>query len=122
MPQEDDNQAHNFSRRAVIAAATLIPVTTIAAEAPELARRIDPALPYLWAEVVHAARAEHALEVADALARRVPLLRDARDQGLGAVEHAADLMARVLDWTVERRARSVADYRTAVASSRRWRD
>ncbi len=91
-------------------------------DAPELARRIDPELPYLWAEVVHAARAEHALEVDDALARRVPLLRDARDQGLGAVEHAADLMARVLDWTPERRARSVERYRAAVASSRRWRD
>ena len=95
-------------------------------DAPELARRIDPELPYLWAEVVHAARAEHALEVADALARRVPLLRDARDQGLGAVEHAADLMARVLDWSPERRARSVERYRAAVvvragATSRRRR-
>ena len=91
-------------------------------DAPELARRIDPELPYLWAEVVHAARAEHALDVDDTLSRRVPLLRDARDQGLGAVEHAADLMARVLDWTPERRARGVERYRAAVASSRRWRD
>ena len=91
-------------------------------DAPELSRRIDPELPYLWAEVVHAARAEHALDVSDALVRRVPLLRDARDQGLGAVEHAADLMARVLDWTPERRARSVENYRADVASSRRWRD
>ncbi len=73
-------------------------------EAPDLARRIDGELPYLWAEVVHAARAEHALDVDDALARRVPLLRDARDQGLGAVERAADLMARVLGWSPERRA------------------
>jgi hypothetical protein len=31
-------------------------------------------------------------------------------------------MAHVLDWTPERRARSVQDYRAAVASSRRWRD
>ena len=91
-------------------------------DAPELARRIDPELPYLWAEVVHAARAEHALDVDDTLARRIPLLRDARDQGLDAVEHAADLMARVLDWTPERRARGVERYRAAVASSRRWRD
>ena len=84
-------------------------------DAPELARRIDPDLPYLWAEVVHAARAEHALDVDDALARRVPLLRDARDQGLGAVERAAELMARVLDWSPERRARGVDRYRAAVA-------
>jgi glycerol-3-phosphate dehydrogenase len=91
-------------------------------DAPELARRIDLELPYLWAEVVHAARAEHALDVDDALARRVPLLRDARDQGLGAVEHAADLMARVLEWSPEQRARGVERYRATVASSRRWRD
>src|SRR6185295_19818664 len=44
-------------------------------DAPELARRIDPEPPYLWAEIVHAAHDEHALEVEDALARRAPLLR-----------------------------------------------
>jgi glycerol-3-phosphate dehydrogenase len=91
-------------------------------EAPDLARRIDPELPYLWAEIVHAAREEHALEVEDALARRAPLLRDARDQGLGAAERAGDLMARVLGWTPERRARSVEKYRAAVAVSRKWRE
>jgi len=91
-------------------------------DAPELARRIDGELPYLWAEVVHAARAEHALDVDDALSRRVPLLRDARDQGLSAVEHAGDLMARVLGWSPERRARGIERYRAAVALSRRWRD
>ena len=91
-------------------------------EAPELARRIDPELPYIWAEIVHAARDEHALEVEDALARRAPLMRDARDQGLGAAERAGGLMARVLGWTEERRAASVARYRTAVAVSRKWRE
>jgi glycerol-3-phosphate dehydrogenase len=91
-------------------------------ESPELARRIDPELPYLWIEVVHAAREEHALDVVDALARRIPLLREARDQGLAALDRAADLMARVLGWSAERRARSVEEYRAAVVSSRRWRD
>jgi glycerol-3-phosphate dehydrogenase len=90
--------------------------------APDLARRIDPELPYLWAEIVHAARDEHALEVEDALARRAPLLRDARDQGLGAAERAGDLMARVLGWSAERRAKSVDRYRAAVATSRKWRE
>jgi len=90
-------------------------------EAPELGRRIDPELPYLWAEVVHGARLEHAREVEDALARRIPLLREARDQGLGAAEHAAALMGRVLGWSDRRRARSVERYRDAVAATRRWR-
>jgi len=91
-------------------------------DAPELARRIDPELPYLWAEIVHAAHDEHALEVEDALSRRAPLLRDARDQGLGAAHHAGELMGRVLGWSAERRERSVERYRAAVAMTRRWRD
>jgi len=91
-------------------------------EAPELARRIDPELPYLWAEIVHAARNEHALEIEDALSRRAPLMRDARDQGLGAAGRAGELMGRVLGWTAERRARSVERYRAAVALSRKWRE
>jgi glycerol-3-phosphate dehydrogenase len=91
-------------------------------EAPELARRIDPELPYLWAEIAHAARDEHAMEIEDALARRAPLMRDARDQGLGAAERAGDLMGRVLGWTADRRARSVERYRAAVAVSRKWRE
>ena len=52
--------------------------------------RIDPELPYLWAEVVHAVRAEHARDVADVLRRRIPLFRDARDQGLAAAARVAD--------------------------------
>lgn len=114
----DDVRAHLLATYGSRAADVLAEID----DAPELARRIDLELPYLWAEVVHAARAEHALDVDDALSRRVPLLRDARDQGLGAVEHAADLMARVLDWSPERRARGVERYRAAVASTRRWRD
>jgi glycerol-3-phosphate dehydrogenase len=91
-------------------------------ETPDLARRIDPDLPYIWAEIVHAVRDDHALEVEDALARRVPLMRDARDQGLAAAERTGDLMAKVLGWTPERRAHSVERYRNAVAVSRKWRD
>lgn len=97
-------------------------VLAIVDESPELARRIDPELPYLWAEIVHAAREEHALDVEDALARRIPLLREAHDQGLGAAERAADLMARVLGWSPPRRALSLTRFQAAVASSRRWRE
>jgi glycerol-3-phosphate dehydrogenase len=96
-------------------------VLGIAADAPDLARRIDPELPYLWAEVVHAARHEHALDVRDALVRRVPLHRDARDQGLTAAPRAAALMANELGWTPAEQQRAVDDYTAAVAVSRRWR-
>jgi glycerol-3-phosphate dehydrogenase len=96
-------------------------VLALLSDAPDLARRIDPALPYVWAEVVHAARAEHARTLTDVLARRIPLLRDARDQGLGAAARAADLVGGVLDWSPARRTQAVADYQTAVDVSRRWR-
>ena len=81
-----------------------------------------PSFRICWAEVVHAVRAEHARDVADVLRRRVPLFRDARDQGLAA--------ARGRRRDPGRRARLDAgapralarDYRAAVERSRRWRD
>jgi glycerol-3-phosphate dehydrogenase len=96
-------------------------VVELARSSPELARRIDPELPYLRAEIVHAARAEHAREVADVLRRRVPLYRDARDQGLAAAEDVATILARELGWAPVRRERSLVDYRAAVERSRRFR-
>jgi len=96
-------------------------VVELARSSPELAHRIDPELPYLRAEIVHAARAEHARDVADVLRRRVPLYRDARDQGLAAAEGVAMILARELGWAPARRERSLEDYRAAVERSRRWR-
>jgi glycerol-3-phosphate dehydrogenase len=96
-------------------------VLAIAAESPQLDERIDPALPYLWAEIIHAARHERARALTDLLIRRVPLFRDAADQGLGLAAQAATLAARELGWDDARRARELAGYRDAVAVSRRWR-
>ena len=97
-------------------------VAGLAAASSELARRIDPELPYLWAEVVHAVRAEHARTIADVLRRRVPLYRDARDQGLAAAEGVATILAAELMWPAARRAPALLDYRNAVERSRRWRE
>jgi glycerol-3-phosphate dehydrogenase len=96
-------------------------VLTLLGEGSEYARRIDPELPYLWAEVVHAARHEHALDVSDVLVRRVPLFRDARDQGLAAAPRAAMLIGEVLGWTPADRRRALDDYAATVERSRRWR-
>jgi glycerol-3-phosphate dehydrogenase len=93
----------------------------IAAESPQLDERIDPALPYLWAEIIHGARHERARALSDLLIRRVPLFRDAADQGLGVAPQAATLAARELGWDEARRARELDGYRDAVAISRRWR-
>jgi glycerol-3-phosphate dehydrogenase len=97
-------------------------VLEIAAASPPLGQRIDPALPYLWAELVHAARHERAHALTDLLVRRVPIFRDAADQGLGVAPQAASLAAGELGWDDGRREQELAAYRAAVAVSRRWRE
>jgi len=92
------------------------------AQTPALGERIDPALPYLWAEVVQAVRHEQARDLCDVLIRRLPLFRDAADQGLAAAPQAAALTGRELGWDDARRAQEVARYGRGVALSRRWRD
>lgn len=83
--------------------------------------RIVPDLPYVWAEVAYAAKVEHAQRLDDALRRRTNLFLKDRDQGLGVVERAADVLARVLGWDPSRRAAEVDRYRALVAGSRAFR-
>jgi glycerol-3-phosphate dehydrogenase len=97
-----------------------ISLLAAAAESPDLEERIDPGLPYLWAEVVHAARHERARTLADILVRRIPLFRDAADQGLAAAPRATALAAGELGWDEARCAGELAAYRAAVTLSRRW--
>jgi glycerol-3-phosphate dehydrogenase len=98
----------------------LLDVLALRAAAPALAERIDPELPYLWAEVVHAIQAEHAREVTDVLMRRVPLFRQARDQGLAAAPLVAASLGEILGWNSTRRQTSLEAYEEAVARSRAW--
>jgi glycerol-3-phosphate dehydrogenase len=100
----------------------VLDVLALRAAAPELASRVDPELPYLWAEVVHAIQHEHAREVADVLVRRVPLFRQARDQGLGAAPLVAASLGEILGWSGARRQASLEAYEAAVARSRAWRN
>jgi glycerol-3-phosphate dehydrogenase len=86
----------------------------------DLAARIDPGLPYVWAELAYAARHELVTEVEDVLRRRVPVYRDARDQGLSVAARATDVVGDVLGWSKDRRVRSLHAYREAVTASRAW--
>jgi glycerol-3-phosphate dehydrogenase len=95
-------------------------VATVAGTSPLLEQRIVPTLPYVWAEVVHAVRREEARDLADALVRRVPVFRDAADQGLGVADQAAALIGEELGWDDARRARAVAAYAETVHLSRAW--
>ena len=73
--------------------------------------------------MLHAARFEQARRLNDVLIRRVPLFRDAADQGLAAADQAARLVGAELGWSPQRRDAEVAAYRDAVARCRAcWRD
>ena len=71
----------------------------LATREPALAARLDPALPYLRAEVVWAAAAEGAWTVADVLVRRLPLAYERRDAGRALAGDVAELLARVHGWS-----------------------
>ncbi len=89
-------------------------VLALAAESnpthPELAQPIVPGLPDLLAEVVLAARNEQARSVGDVLLRRTRLgLLAARELGgVGnPINRVADVLARELGWSEERRGREI---------------
>jgi glycerol-3-phosphate dehydrogenase len=78
------------------------------AKADGLAGRIVPDLPFVWADVAHAAASEGAVTLGDLLRRRVPLLVLARcDRGI--LTEAARLAGRALGWSDERCDREVSD-------------
>lgn len=87
----------------------------------ELGQRLDPELPYVWAEIEFAARRDLARTVEDVLARRVPLLLVSRDQGLGVCERVAAVLAEIHGWDAATTTRMVEEYQDEVALSRRWR-
>jgi len=73
-------------------------VLDLAREEKSLADRIVAGLPFIWAEVVHACRAESALDLEDVFCRRLPLFFLRADQGMSVASDAARLMARELGW------------------------
>jgi glycerol-3-phosphate dehydrogenase len=86
-----------------------------------LGARLDPELPYVWAEIDFAARRDLARTLEDVLARRVPLLLVSRDHGLGIAERVAARLGSVLDWNAATTAQMLDEYRAEVALARRWR-
>jgi glycerol-3-phosphate dehydrogenase len=86
---------------------------------PALAEPIVPGLPYVRAEVVHAARHEMARTVDDVLSRRTRARLLARDASADAAAEVAALLAPELGWDDTERDRQVAEYRASVAAERR---
>ncbi|HEX6038606.1 glycerol-3-phosphate dehydrogenase/oxidase [Longimicrobium sp.] len=85
-----------------------------------LAGRLMEGHPYVWAEVVHAVRAEMALTLEDVLVRRLHLFYEAADGGLAVAEAVARRMAAQpgIGWSDADVAVQVDGYRAAVRETR----
>jgi glycerol-3-phosphate dehydrogenase len=86
---------------------------------PSLAAPIVPGLPYLRAEVVHAAREEMARSVDDVLSRRTRARLLARDASAEAAADVAALLGPELGWDDGERTRQAEEYRASVTAERR---
>jgi len=96
-------------------------VAELAAADQALAVRLTPERPEIMAQVVYAVKRELAQTARDVLIRRTQMFFRDRDQGLGAVERVAELMASLLGWTADRTTSEVLAYQEEVSRSRRWR-
>lgn len=83
-----------------------------------LAELIDPHLPYVLAEVVHAVRFEAALHLEDVLTRRTRLSIESPDRGTNSALRVAELMARELNWDRDKLESEVGHYLDRVAAER----
>ena len=112
VPGVDPGLSDRLARRYGTEAAA---VAGIAAQDPTLLEPFSPPLPYVGAELVHAARAELAVTLTDLLCRRTRAhLIDARAAS-AAAEHAARIVAGELGWDDARVEREVSAYRALCA-------
>jgi glycerol-3-phosphate dehydrogenase len=79
-----------------------------------LRERLVPDLPYVYAEVVYACRAEMAMTLEDMLARRTRIILEDGARGAGIAPQVAALMARELGWSMEQVDAQVEQYRALV--------
>jgi glycerol-3-phosphate dehydrogenase len=96
-------------------------VLALAADDTDLARRIVPGLPYLWAEVPYAVQHEMALTLSDFLIRRTHVIYEDREHGLGCATDIAAVMAPLLAWDAAEVERQLAQYRQEVTLTQVFR-
>lgn len=93
----------------------------LASAAGALAEPLISGFPYLRAQVVHAVKHEMAITLCDCLIRRLHVIHEVPDQGLGVAGEVARLIAPYLGWTETEVQSQMTSYRAAVALSRRYR-
>ncbi|MEY4291443.1 MAG: hypothetical protein RL130_1385 [Actinomycetota bacterium] len=85
-------------------------ILEIIAADESMAERLIPDLPYIKAEVLHAASHEGALSVEDVLLRRTRISFEASDSGLSAADEVAQIIGPVLKWSAGDRKESIQSY------------
>ena len=83
-----------------------------------LLQTVPGAPDYLMAEIRYAVTHEGALHLEDVLTRRTRISIEYPHRGLRCADAVADLMAPLLGWDAETRAREVAEYRRRVDAER----
>ncbi len=78
--------------------------------APALQQRVVPTSDAIVAELVHAARHEHARTLSDLLVRRTPVAFESPDHGVGVAPVVAELVGPLLGWTDAERSAAIAAY------------
>lgn len=116
-PDVEKHLRQTYGRLAPAVAAT----THESAGNIDLAARLYPDLPFVWAEVLHAARSEMVTGLDDVLRRRIPVFRDAKDQGLAILDDVGSLVAPRLNWSPHALESAKDTYRGMVTASRSWR-
>ena len=93
-------------------------VLRLTQEEPQLTRPLAGAPSYLAAEVAYAARAEGALHLEDALARRTRISIETAHRGVESADETARLMGEVFGWDAARRTREIDNYVARVEAER----
>ena len=79
-----------------------------------LAARLINDLPYIKAEVTYACRYEMAMTPYDILARRMSIILEDRQSGLGILDEVATLMAQELNWSTAQQQSLIEAYRNTI--------
>ena len=89
---------------------------------PRARERVDPELPFVWAEVDAAVEAEMAQTLADVMVRRLGLFYESMDQGRTVAPLVAARIAPHLGWTADRVTEEIRAYGALIDDHRRFRE
>jgi glycerol-3-phosphate dehydrogenase len=85
-------------------------VDALASADAQLSERLDPQLPYRFADIVYGVECEQAFTLSDLLMRRTHVAFETRDAGVAVSPRVADVVAALLDWDPDAKQRAIDDY------------